>query len=96
MTYGHVVDPQLSPAGQADFPGLADSLRFADFPGYVVSLELQEFLDLVDFLQEAPVGDLQPGLYHRSALAEVVVTVVSVVRLAMLLLVTLYWVRLFY
>ena len=24
--------PQLSPAGQADFPGLADSPRFVDFP----------------------------------------------------------------
>ena len=71
MTYGHVVDPQLSPAGQADFPGLAYSPRFADFPGYAVSLELQEFLDLVDFLQVAPVGYLQPGLHHRSALAEV-------------------------
>ena len=79
MTYGHVVDPQLSPA---DFPGLAYSPRFAGFPGKVVSLELQEFQDLVDFLQEAP--------------AEVVATVVSVVRLAMLLLVTLCWVWLFY
>ena len=25
--------PLLSPAGQAYFPGLADSPRFADFPG---------------------------------------------------------------
>ena len=73
MIYVHVVvDPQLSPAGLADhFPGLADSPSFASFPGQADSLELEDFLDLVDFLQEAPVDYLQPDLHHRSALAEV-------------------------
>ena len=41
MTYDHVVvDSRLSPAGQADFLGLADSKRFADFPGLADFLEL--------------------------------------------------------
>ena len=51
MTYDHVlVEPQLSPARQADFAGLADSPRFADYPEYADSLELKEFFGLVDFL----------------------------------------------
>ena len=97
MTYSHVVvDPQLSPAGQADFPILEDSPHFADFRDRQILCNWRIFLDLVDFLQEAPVGYLQPCLHHRSALAEVAGSFVSVVRLAMLLLVTLYLVRLFY
>ena len=55
MTYGHVIDPSSRPAEQVDFPGFADSTRFAYFPRYVYSLELDDFLELMDFLQGAPV-----------------------------------------
>ena len=71
MTYSHVVvDPQLSPAGQADFPILEDSTHFADFRDRRILCNWRIFLDLVDFLQETPVGYLQPCLHHCSALAE--------------------------
>ena len=32
---------------------------------------MEDFLDLVDFLQEAPFVYLQPGLRYHSALAEI-------------------------
>ena len=71
MTYGHVVvDPQLSPAGQADSRVWQILLVFQIFRDRQI-LWNEDFLDLVDFLQEPPVGYLQPGLHHRSALAEV-------------------------